>query len=378
MGESIRVGRIWGIPLQFHVSWFVVFCLVTGAMALVQLPATYPDWPRLVYLAVAVPTSLLFFGSVLFHELGHSWVALRNGIGVRAITLFALGGIAHMQHLPRSPAAQLRVALAGPGVSITLSGLFGLLGHLGRGWPYVAQPAQWLARINLVIAIFNFLPSLPLDGGWVLQATVWRLRGSYYRAMQLALRSGSILASGMVGLGIFMVMWSQSLEGVWLLLIGTFLMVASSTDPALLTLQILLQDMTVAQVMHREMPQVSGRVPLQLVTVAGILRESGFCLVVGQDDQPRGLLTEQQVLGVPRVSRPEVSVEQAMIPLDSLPAVRPGDELADVVKQMHETETSQALVLEDGQLLGVVSHGAILRQAQLHVEQEIASEKSFV
>lgn len=352
MGKSIRVGRIWGIPLQLHVSWFLVFCLLTGAMALVQLPAAYPDWPRLVYPAVAVPTSLLFFGSVLFHELGHSRIALRHRIGVRATTLFALGGIAQMEFLPRSPAAQFRIALAGPAASVALSTLFGLLGHLGRTWSHLAEPALWRARINLTIAIFNLLPGIPLDGGWVLHAIAWRLRGSYHRAMQLALRSGSVLASSMMGLGVFVVMWSQSLSGVSLLLVGTFLLLFSSTDPALLTLERLVQDMTVAQVMHREMPRVVGRVPLQLVAVAGILRDNGFCLVVGRDDRPQGMLTEQQIPQIPRPRRAKVLVEQPMIPLENVPVVGPDDELSAVVRQMHETGASQAQVLEDGQLLG--------------------------
>jgi len=228
--------------------------------------------------------------------------------------------------------------------------------------------------MNLVIAVFNLLPGLPLDGGWILQGIIWRLRGNYHRATQLALYSGRILALSMIGIGILGVLYSPTRDGLWLVLVGTFLLVAASIDPVVLTLERLLHGMTVNHVMHRELPAVAGRVPLQLLTKADFFRDNGFCLVVGPDHQPQGMVTEQQLLQVPWQRRAEVLVEQVMTPLREVLVVRSDDELPSVARQMIETDRWGAFVLEDNELLGVVIHSAIQHRAHLCIEQDVAAQ----
>lgn len=308
MNASIRLGQIWDIPVRLHVSWFLIFALVTWSLVMAYFPVESPGWLPAVYLAIAALTSLLYFGSVLLHELGHCWVALRNAIPVRSITLFVFGGLAQIGRVPMSPDVQLRVAIAGPLVSLTLAGLFRVLWLVARTCPYPAEPCLWLARMNLLLALFNLIPGLPLDGGWVLRALVWQLSGSYHRATQVAATTGKAMAFGFTAGGLSTAIRGELLNGLWLILIGWFLKNAAAASCAPLILRRLLQGATVAQVMSRESLQVMDDVPLER-------------------------------------------------------AVRPEDEALTVLEQMVEADLAQMAVVEGGQLLGIVTRGSILHHA---------------
>lgn len=360
MDAGVRVGKIWGIPIQLHASWFAIFGALTVAIGLARLPAAYPGLPLPTYFAIAVPTSLLVFVSVLLHELGHVWVAQRYSIHTRSITLFALGGVARMDYVPWSPAVQLRIAAAGPLVSMALAGLFYALGHATSPWPQLLQPVSWLAHVNLAMALFNSIPALPLDGGWILQAIVWQRQGSYHRGVQVALRNGSLLASGLVAVGIFMIMWSQSLDGLWLVIVGSFLLAVTSTDPLEFTLEKVLQDVPVKEVVQREIPQVAGWVPIQLLMKAKVFEESAYGVVVARDHTPQGLITVQHVGEITRSEWSHVPVAHAMTPFKQWLMVRPDEDLAAVWRRMNEMQATTAVVWEHDKFLGVITRDEIV------------------
>ena len=176
MKANVRLGRIWNIPIGLNSSWFLIFALSTWSLAMGFFPAAIPGLNAGVYWLLGALTSVLFFGSVLAHELGHAFLALRNSVPVRAITLFFFGGVAEITREPRSAGAEFRIAIAGPLVSIALAALFGLVGLLAQAVPEVAAPARWLARVNLMLALFNMLPAFPpkidcrrccRNGSWV-------------------------------------------------------------------------------------------------------------------------------------------------------------------------------------------------------------------
>src|SRR3990172_4139858 len=210
---QIMLGRVWGIPIALHYSWFIVFGLVTWSLAAGYFRAEYPGWAAPTYWLVGGVTSLFFFASVLIHELGHSWVALRNAIPIRGITLFVFGGIAQIGREPPSAGVEFRIAIAGPLTSLGLAGLFAGAWLVTRDVAFLAAPMIWLARINLTLGLFNLIPGFPLDGGRVFRAVVWRLTGSFYRATQTAPYAGQMLAFGFIGMGVLIALRGNVGEG---------------------------------------------------------------------------------------------------------------------------------------------------------------------
>ena len=357
--------------MGLHVSWFLIFALVTWSLAVAYFPRESSGWLPATSVAIAALASLVYFGSVLLHELGHSWVALRNAIPVRSITLFIFGGVAQIGHVPLSPGVQFRIAIAGPLVSLALAGLFGIVWLVARTFPYLAGPTLWLARTNLLLALFNLIPGLPLDGGRVLQALVWQVSGSYHRATRVALRAGNAMAFGFMALGLFVVTRGGLLNGLWLILIGWFLQKAAAASYTPLTLRGLLRDVTVAQVMSRECLQVADDLPLEQLVSERILPGSRRCLLVAKEGQLLGLVTLHGVLGMPRERWPQVTISQVMVPWERLPTAHPEDEILTVLEQMREADVAQVPVVEGDQLLGIVTRSAILRYVRLRIKSEI-------
>ena len=223
MGTSIRLGRISGISIELSWTWFLIFGLVTWSLAIGYFPAEYPTLSPAVHLLIALVTSVLFFSSVMLHELGHAYAALREGVGVRSITLFIFGGVARLEDEPPTAGAALRVALAGPVVSVFLAIVFGGLWLLDQNVPWLAAPSAYLARLNFLLAAFNMIPGYPLDGGRVLQAVVWYFSGDGRRATRIAAMVGQLVAFGFIGAGIVLALNDNLFNGLWLAFIGWFL-----------------------------------------------------------------------------------------------------------------------------------------------------------
>ena len=215
MNASLRLGKIWGIPIGLHTSWFLIFGLLTWSLAMGYFPEEYPELTGLTHLVLGVLTSLLFFGSVLAHELGHAFVALRNKIPVKSINLFIFGGVAQIGQEPTTPSAEFRIAIAGPLVSVGLAVLFGAIWWLDQNIPVLAAPSVYLMRINLILAAFNLIPGFPLDGGRVLRAIAWWVLKSFQRATQLAAFSGQLVAFGFIAVGVFAIFNGPLFNGLW-------------------------------------------------------------------------------------------------------------------------------------------------------------------
>jgi Zn-dependent protease len=226
--------------------------------------ALAPHLPPAQVTAGAV-TALALFASVLVHELGHAWVALRNRIPIRGITLFIFGGVAQIGREPGGPAVELRIAIAGPATSLVLAALFAGAWHLVRGMPVLAAPVIWLARINLAVAVFNLVPGFQLDGGRVARALVWRWTGSLRRASEIASAVGQVVAFGFIGWGILTILSGDAIGGIWITLIGRFLQSAAAVSQAEANLRQMLSDVTVGQTMARDCPRVERTLSLDHV-----------------------------------------------------------------------------------------------------------------
>jgi len=201
---AVKVARVFGIPVFVHASWLVIFFLVAWTLATGYFPERHPDLSRTAYWARGLVTSLLFFVSILLHELGHSIVALRSGIAIRSITLFIFGGVARLEKDPPDGRTELRMAAAGPAVSLVLAGLFLGAGMLARPGGTVWAVAHYLALINVVVAVFNLVPAFPLDGGRLLRGALWKSMGKA-RATRVAARAGTLFAYFLMASGVLSV-----------------------------------------------------------------------------------------------------------------------------------------------------------------------------
>jgi Zn-dependent protease/8-oxo-dGTP pyrophosphatase MutT (NUDIX family) len=228
--SGFRLGRVLGIELQVHPSWFVIAALVLWTMAAVALPADFPELAAPARILMAAAITLLFFASLLAHELAHSVVAVLRGIPVHRITFFLFGGMAQTSQDSRSPGEEFGIAVAGPVMSFLLAALFIALWWVGAGagWPAtVVGTAGYLGALNLVLGVFNLLPGFPMDGGRILRAALWKATGDVTRATRWASRVGVGMALLLMAFGAWRAIRGDVMAGIWLVLIGLFIRTAA-------------------------------------------------------------------------------------------------------------------------------------------------------
>jgi Zn-dependent protease/CBS domain-containing protein len=368
MESSVTLVRVWGIPIGFHWSWFIVVGLVTMSLGAGYLPEEYPALPTPGVWVLAALTAILMFVSVVLHELGHSWVALRNDITVKQITLFIFGGIARIAREPATAGAEFRIAIGGPIVSLALSASFFAVYLAGRGTDWIEAPAQWLASINLLLFLFNLIPGYPLDGGRVLYAAVWQFTNDKERASRIAGISGHVAALGLIGVGAALALTGDVGNGLWLMLIGWFLQFAVTATEQQTGLQRELRGVTVDQIMHRGVTTIPSTATLHTVIDTEVLRHGERLFVVVDDGRPRGLLTLHDITRVPRDQWDTMTASVAMEPWGSLVILEPGTELLAAMQSMADAEIAQAPVASNGSVLGTLSREEIARYLRLRSE----------
>jgi len=370
MNTGIKVGQSWGIPIRLHLSWFLIFGLVTWSLATGYFPEEYPTLPPLGLWLLGGVTSLLFFGSVLAHELGHVYMALRNGIPVQGITLFIFGGVAQLSREPRSAGAEFRIAIAGPLVSLALAVVFDGLWVLDQTIPFLAALSIWLARINLMLALFNLIPGFPLDGGRVLRALIWRITGSPHRATKAAAITGQVVAFGFIGWGVFTLINGAFFNGLWLAFIGWFLQNAAAASLAQSTLEQSLRGVKVAQVMSRDTVRVPAGMSLARLVEENILTGGQRTFFVTENglSSAKGMLTLRDLSAVPQPNWGQVTAGQAMVPWERLVKVEPDAELFAALQRMDEANVAQLPVVEGQTVQGVLSREHVLHYIRLRTE----------
>ena len=357
MGRSIQLGKIFGIPFRVDYSWFVIFFLVTVLLSLSYFPTRYPLWGQAEYWIVGIATSLLFFASVLAHELAHSLVSMANGIPVKSITLFIFGGIARIGREAEQPGNELKMAAAGPLCSVALCGLFAGIWWLSRGFSdHLSALAWWLAVINGILAAFNMIPGFPLDGGRVFRAIVWMATGSYMRATHIATRAGLGVSYLFIFAGLFMMFFLVGglFNGLWLILIGWFLNSAAKRSYQQTTLRDTLKGFTAKDVMTRDYPTVPRHLTIKEVVQGQLLLTRSSWFLVTDGERVEGLLTLRRIREVPREEWDITTMGQAMIPVAELKVATPSDDAVSVLERMSEENVNLVAVVEEGRVLGVI------------------------
>ncbi len=368
MNANIKIGKIWGISVGLHSSWFLIFGLMTWSLAAGYFPVEYPQLTSINHWTLGVITSLLFFASVLAHELGHAFLALRNKIPVRGITLFIFGGVAQIGQEPRSPGAEFRIAIAGPLTSVGVAALFGGMWLLDRSMPFLAAPSMYLARINLILALFNMIPGFPLDGGRVLRSILWRLIGSFRKATRIAVGVGQLVAFGFIGFGVLTVFTGNLMNGLWLAFIGWFLQNAAHSASSQLTIQTALSGVKVGQVMSREFVKIPSLISLNQLVEEKMLAGGQRSFFVADNGQLLGMITLRDIANIPQQKWRYITTSQVMRPFDHLVHVSPESELIDAVQTMDTAHVAQLPVMAGGELVGILTRDQVLHFLRMRTE----------
>ena len=363
MGSSFSIGSIAGIRIALHPSWLVIAFLVTFSLATASLPRSFPGWEPAAYWAIAGLVALLFFGSVLAHELSHALVARRFGIKVRDITLFVFGGAATLEGDARTPRQEALIAFAGPLTSLVLGALFLGIGFV-VGQEQVVAIIGWLAFINLILGVFNLIPGFPMDGGRILRALIWKVRGDQLAATRLAATVGRYFGYGLIGLGAFIAFQVDTFNGIWLALIGWFLSSAAESSIAQASLQRVLRGVKVRDVMDAEPASVNPNETVADLVNERLMRgEDRSFLVRHIDGGLAGIVTLSDIRRLGRDDWANARVTDIMTRHADLASVGPDDELESALDVLQQREVNQLPVVDsDGRtVLGLLTRAGILR-----------------
>jgi Zn-dependent protease/CBS domain-containing protein len=356
MGSSISLGRIAGIRIGVNWSWLVVFGLITWSLSESIFPDQNPGLSHGTYIAMSIVASVFFFTSLLLHELGHAFQARKEGMQIDGITLWLFGGVAKFRGMFPSAGAELRIAIAGPLVSLALGAVFVLAAWRLALPDVVDGVAAWLGYINLVLLLFNLLPALPLDGGRVLRAILWLLKGDFAWATVVAANIGRAFGGLMIGGGIFLVIFESAFSGAWLAFIGLFLLQAAGSELRFAAARRALGGLRVRDLMVRE--PITVRPDLTLRELMHQLVSSGQYTTYPVVDHGRaiGLFPLSSVADVPRGEWDTRTVRDFMLPRDRVPVLHEDEELIEALQELGGGEVRSGLVVEDGdRLVGLVS-----------------------
>ncbi|MGD2067544.1 MAG: site-2 protease family protein [Gemmatimonadota bacterium] len=362
-GVGVHVGRIGGVDLDLDYSWFVLFFLILATFTGVVFPGYVPGLGRGTYLAMGAAGTLLFFLSLLAHELAHAFVALRKGIGVEGITLFIFGGMARTRSEASTPGDEFQIAGVGPVMSLALALAFQGVA-VAAGGPET-RPAVWavavhLAVLNLALALFNLLPGFPLDGGRLLRSLVWRVTGDLRRATRVATAAGRWLGWGVMALGAWVLLvGGQAVGGLWFIFIGWFLAQAAAASYEQLLLRIVLRDRVARDAMTQAPETVGPELKLDRLVHDYFMKRPYNSFPVTDDGIVIGLVTLSQVKRVPDGAWPETSVADVMTPLVDTLIVSPTSPMTEVLERMGENETRRVIVAQEWELRGIITGGDI-------------------
>ncbi len=382
--------RVAGIDITVDWSLLIIFLLIVWGLASGVFPQWHPAWSPATAWLTAVAAALLFFASVLAHELSHSLVARAYGISVRRIVLYVFGGMAQIEHEPGRWVAELWMAIVGPITSLVIGFVCLFLGVVGIRHVDVGSiasvehalagldPARtllmWLGQINIILALFNLVPAFPLDGGRVLRAILWGVTHDLRRATRWASSLGQAFAWLLIGAGIAMVLGFSVpilggglINGIWLAFIGWFLNNAALVSYRQLLTHEILQDVPVARVMLTRFEAVPPQLPLETLVEAYMQRSDQRAFpVVSANDEFMGMVFQHDIERLSPEQRRTLTVRDVLHPPEKIVGVRPEEDVLEVLNLLANRDLNQVPVLEKGHMVGLVRRADILRWLALH------------
>jgi Zn-dependent protease/CBS domain-containing protein len=363
--DSFTIARIAGIRIGVNWSWILVLALVVWTWATGVFPDTNPGLSDGTYVAMAISGAVLFFASLLLHELGHAFQARREGMEIEGITLWLFGGVAKFKGMFPSAGAEFRIAIAGPLVSLLLGGLFVAIAVVA-GLPEPADAvAAWLGYVNLSLLAFNLLPALPLDGGRVLRAALWYFRGEFARATHISATIGRGFGYLMIAAGVASLIFLNDFGGVWLAFIGWFLLTAAAAEDRFLMARQALGGLRVRDLMVRDPVTTKADVTLGEFMDDVVWTRRYTTYPVTDNGHAVGLLPFRCVAEVPRSEWDRRTVRECMKRLEEVPVVAENDEVIDAAGELAENELNRALVLDGDRLVGLLSVTDVARALEM-------------
>ncbi|MCL1469131.1 site-2 protease family protein [Argonema antarcticum] len=370
MNGTFRVGNLFGIPFNIHPSWFLILGLVTWTYGS-ELAANFPGLGGPLPWVLGLMTGLLLFASVLAHELGHSFVAMRQGIDVKSINLFLFGGLANLERESKTPAEAFWVAIAGPAVSLLLFGIFTAIGLGTNISGPLAAIVGLLASINLALALFNLIPGLPLDGGNILKAAVWKVTGNPYKGVVFASRVGQIFGWIAIASGVLPLVLYGSSANFWNLLVGWFLLQNAGQSAQYATVQDKLAGLTAEDAVIPNSPIVCANISLRQFANDYVIGQTTWqkFLVTNQEGQLVGAIAVEDLKTVSLELWPQIKVSEIMRSIEQSNTVKSDRSLLEVATLLEQQNITQLPVIRDnGVLVGLLLKTSIVnllqRQAQ--------------
>src|SRR5271157_393225 len=373
MRSTIKLGKISGIEIGLHYSWFVIAALIVFSLGQ-HFHHVNPNWSMWQVWITALLTAALFFITLLLHELAHSLVAQKRGLRISAITLFALGGVSQMQDDATDAKTEFWVAIAGPITSLIIG--FGCWAiAAGLGWHYSTEPHTavtevlvWLGYINIGLGLFNLIPGFPLDGGRVLRSIIWGITKNADRSTRIAARVGQVVALLFILDGIWQFFHGAGFGGLWIAFIGWFLMDAAKASYSEVETASALRGLQVSDVMSKECVVVDRGMSLQEFVDVYLLTTGQRCFAVEDQGRLMGLITLRDVSKIPRDRWEQATVSEAMRPGKELRTVTPDTPVLDALRIMVRNDINQLPVVAHGSLQGIVSRSQILQLLQIRDE----------
>lgn len=367
-GKPITLFKIWGFEIKIDPSWLILAALVTWSLAKGLFPEYYKNLPDSSYWWMGAAGALGLFLSIILHELSHSIVARKSGMNIRGITLFIFGGVSEMEDDPPDSRTEFTMASAGPLASILIGFVMFLLSYWGQksGWPIETTGVfSYLAWINMLLAVFNLMPAFPLDGGRVLRSILWRWKGDLRWATNISARVGSGFGITMIILGIIFIFRGNFIGGMWWLLIGLFLRSAA---------QMSFQQLVAKEIFHAEKikdlmvknPLTVPRSTLLSEFIHDYVYKYHFKMFpVISSGKLAGCISVKQAAAVPKADWPAHTVGELMQPLNNETVVGPEEDAFKALAIMNHTGNSRLMVVEEGQLVGIIALKDMLKLLSL-------------
>jgi Zn-dependent protease/CBS domain-containing protein len=387
MNRGLYIGRIFGINIHIDWSWILIFLLVTWSLAAGLFPAWHPDWSMGLRWGVGVAASLLFFASILLHELSHSLVAKARGLPVRRITLFLFGGMSNIEREPPTPKTEFLMAVVGPITSILLGMIFLALAafsiassditggdpqSVARRLGPVTTLLAWLGPINIILGIFNLIPGFPLDGGRILRAALWGWTGDLRRATAWAAGIGRLTGWMFIAAGIAMSLGARLpffgtglISGLWLIFIGWFLNSAAASSYQQTVVRNILEDVPVFRLMRLNVPTVTPSLPVSHLVYDYVMGADERAFPVMEGDQLVGMVCMKDIRKVPREEWDRVTVGEIMTDASHLDVVTASEDAGNALEKLTRRDVGQAPVVENGRLVGLLRRRDILKWLEL-------------
>src|SRR2546425_1140605 len=366
---SLTIGRIIGIPVRIHYTLWLVLLLIAWSLAEGYMPQHYPGLGSSTYWAIGIVSAIVLFVSVFLHELSHSYIAKKNGLPIKRITLFFFGGVSEMSEEPKDPALEVRMAAAGPLTSfliaIVLGGFWYLTVLVGGPKPGGLTPIiatlYYAALLNGVLGAFNLIPAFPLDGGRVLRGSLWNRSKNLLSATANATRVSEAISLLMMAVGLLFVVFGDFINGLWIIFLGWFIRSGAETSLRQTRLTESLAGVRVGDIMTRELLSVSPDASVQqLVSDYFLVHPHGGYPVIS-NGKLLGVVTMSSVRSIPREKREVERVSEAMVPFERTVTASPSTLAIDALQLMAKNGVGRLVVMDGDRIAGMVTRGDLMK-----------------